>query len=148
MGQTSDQIETHIESKREDLKSNLQELEGRVKSATDWRHYFNQNPGMMIAAAFGGGVLLAAMMRKRRTWEPSSSVSSSTPVDAARSVQTRTKHEVLAKLDTIKSALVGVAATKFKGILSEVVPQFSEHLAQAEGQRKAQPDERERDSTH
>ena len=147
MGQTSDQIETHIESKREDLKSNLQELEGRVKSATDWRHYFNQNPGMMIAAAFGGGVLLSAMMRKRRTGGPSS-VSSSIPVDAVRSVQTGTKHEVLDKLDTIKSALVGVAATKFKGILSEVVPQFSEHLAQAEGQRGAQPDERERDSTH
>jgi hypothetical protein len=146
MGQTSDQIETHIENKREDLKSNLQELEGRVKSATDWRHYFKQNPGMMIAAAFGGGVLLSAIMRKRRTLEPSSSVS--VPVDAARSVQTGTKHEVFDKLDTIKSALVGVAATKFKGMLSEVVPQFSEHLAQAEGQRGAQPDKDERDSTH
>jgi hypothetical protein len=148
MGQTSDQIETHIENKREDLKANLQELEGRVKSATDWRHYFHQNPGMMIAAAFGGGVLLAAMMRKRRTWEPSSSVSSSRPVDAARSMQTRTKHEVIDKLDAIKSALVGVAATKIKGILGEVVPQFSDHLAEAEGQRGAQPGQRERDSTH
>lgn len=147
MGQTSDQIETHIENKREDLKSNLQELEGRVKSATDWRHYFKQYPGMMIAAAFGGGVLLSAMMRKRRTGELSSSVSSSIPVDAARSV-TGTKHEVLDKLDTIKSALVGVAATKFKGMLSEIVPQFSEHLAEAEGHRGAQPDEHERDSTH
>ena len=146
MGQTSDQIETHIESKREDLKSNLQELEGRVKSATDWRHYFSQNPAMMVAAAFGGGVLLSALMRKRRTSEPSSSVPSS--IDAARSVQTRTNHEVLDKLDAIKSALVGVAATKFKGILSEVVPQFSEHLVQAERQRGAQPDERELDSTH
>lgn len=148
MGQTTDQIETHIENKREDLKSNLQELEGRVKSATDWRHYFNQNPGMMIAAAFGGGVLLSAMMRKRRTGGPFPSVSSSTPVDAESSVQTRTKHEVLDKLDTIKTALVGVAATKFKGMLSQVVPGFSEHLAQTETQRGPQTDEHALDSTH
>ena len=51
MGQTSDQIETTSKASA-GLESNLQELEGRVKSATDWRHYFNQNPGMVIAAAF------------------------------------------------------------------------------------------------
>jgi uncharacterized protein (UPF0216 family) len=43
MGQTTDQIENHIENKREDLKSYLQELETRVKSATDWRHYFQSH---------------------------------------------------------------------------------------------------------
>ena len=145
MGQTTEQIETHIEDKRADLKSNLQELEGRLKSATDWRHYFKQNPGMMLAVAFGGGVLLSAMMRTRRTGVHASSVSS--PVDAARSVQSRTKHEVLGKVDAIKSALVGVAATKLKGMLSQVVPRFSEHVAEAERQR-AQPGEHERDSTH
>src|SRR6185312_16364482 len=37
MGQTSDEIETHIRSTREDLRANLDELEGRVKSAGDWR---------------------------------------------------------------------------------------------------------------
>ena len=65
MGQTTDQIESQIGSKREDLKSNLQELETRVKTATDWRHYFAQHTGTMIAAAFGGGVLLAAMLGGR-----------------------------------------------------------------------------------
>jgi hypothetical protein len=148
MGQTTEQIETHIENKREDLKSNLQELEGRVKSAIDWRHYFKQNAAMMLAAAFGGGLLLSAMTRTRRTGVHAPSVSSSTPVDAAPSVRSRTKHEVLDKVDAIKSALVGVAATKFKGMLGEAVPGFSEHLAEAERQRRAQPGERERDSTH
>jgi hypothetical protein len=64
MGQTTDQIESHIENKREDLKSNLQELESRVKSATDWRHYFHNHTGAMVAAAFGGGVLLSALVGK------------------------------------------------------------------------------------
>ena len=65
MGQTTDQIENQIENKREDLKSNLQELETRVKTATDWRHYFAEHTGTMIAAAFGGGVLLASMLGGR-----------------------------------------------------------------------------------
>jgi hypothetical protein len=144
MGQTTDQVETRIENTREDLKSNLQELEGRVRSATDWRHYVNQNPGVMIAAAFGGGVLLSALMKKRRR-APHTPLSSSARFGEARSLQSRTKQNVLEKLDTIKAALVGAAATKVKGMLSEVVPGFSEHLSEAEGERR---DERAREPTH
>jgi hypothetical protein len=70
MGQTTDQIENHIEHKREDLKSNLQELETRVNSATDWRHYFKEHTGMMIAAAFGGGILLSNVIGKRSVSNP------------------------------------------------------------------------------
>jgi hypothetical protein len=136
MGQRTDQIEDQIESRREDLKSNLQELETRVKSATDWRHYFRENTGMMIAAAIGGGVLLSTLMRQR---------SVSAPVRAAaegvRTATSGAKHEALKTFDTITSALVGAAATKFKGVLGDVVPGFSEHLAQTES-------ERSRDSTH
>jgi ElaB/YqjD/DUF883 family membrane-anchored ribosome-binding protein len=65
MGQTTDQIENHIEHKREDLKSNLQELKTRVKSAMDWRHYFREHTGTMIAAAFGVGILLSTVIGKR-----------------------------------------------------------------------------------
>lgn len=65
MGQTTDQIENHIESKREDLKSNLQELQNRVKSATDWRRYFREHTGTVLAVAFGGGMLVSRMIGKR-----------------------------------------------------------------------------------
>lgn len=133
MGQRTDQIENQIENKREDLKSNLQELETRVKTATDWRHYFVEHTGTMIAAAFGGGVLLASMLGGRSNRAlPSQAGGSSEP---ARPWRTGTKHEVLENLDSIKSALVGAAATKFKGILGEVVPGFTEHLAKAEADR-------------
>lgn len=139
MGQTTDQIENQIENKREDLKSNLQELETRVKTATDWRHYFSEHTGPMIAAAFGGGVLLASMLGGRSNRASlSQSGGSSEP---ARPWTRGTKHEVLENLDSIKSALVGAAATKFKGILGEVVPGFTEHLAKAEADRG-------RESTH
>ena len=137
MGQTTDQIENQIETKREDLKSNLQELESRVKTATDWRHYFAEHTGTMIAAAFGGGVLLAAMLGGR-----SNRASLSQPEGFTESPYRRgtgTKREVLENVASIKSALVGAAATRFKGILGEVVPGFSEHLAKAEADRGREP---------
>jgi len=66
MGETTDQIEQYIESKRADLGSNLQELEQKVKDAADWRQRFQANPWAFMGAAFGGGVLLAVMMGRRR----------------------------------------------------------------------------------
>ena len=62
MGQTATQIESHIESKRADLTSNLRELENRVRSATDWREQFQNRTGTFLGLAFGGGLLLAAMI--------------------------------------------------------------------------------------
>ncbi len=139
MGQTTDQIENQIENKREDLKSNLQELETRVKTATDWRHYFAEHTGTMIAAAFGGGVLLATMLGGRSNRASLRQAVGSS--ESARPWTSGTKHEVLENLDSIKSALVGAAATRFKGILGEVVPGFTEHLAKTEADRG-------RESTH
>jgi hypothetical protein len=136
MGQTTDQIENQIENRREDLKANLQELETRVKTATDWRHYFAEHTGTMIAAAFGGGVLLATMVRGRSNRASLGHAGSSEP---ARPWRAGTKHEVLENVDSIKSALVGAAATRFKGILGEVVPGFREHLAKVEADRGREP---------
>jgi hypothetical protein len=139
MGQTTDQIENQIENKREDLKSNLQELETRVKTATDWRHYFAEHTGTMIAAAFGGGVLLATMLGGRSNRASLRQAVGSS--ESARPWTSGTKHEVLENLDSIKSALVGAATTRFKSILGEVVPGFTEHLAKTEADRS-------REATH
>lgn len=65
MGKTTDEIATDIDQTREDLKSNLEELETRVKSATDWRSHFRKHPGALAVAAVVGGVLLSAMIGKR-----------------------------------------------------------------------------------
>ncbi|HKS55363.1 MAG TPA: hypothetical protein VJS12_08770 [Steroidobacteraceae bacterium] len=139
MGQTTDQIENQIETTRDDLKSNLRELETRVKSAADWRRYFAEHTGTMVAAAFGGGVLLAAMLGGRSNRTSAGQLGGSAA--AAHQWNKGTKHEVLENLDSIKSALVGTATTKFKSILGEMVPGFSEHLAKSEADRG-------RESTH
>jgi hypothetical protein len=137
MGQATDQIENQIENTREDLKSNLQELETRVKTAADWRHYFAEHPGAMIAAAFGGGVLLASIVGGRSNRASLSRAADST--QASSPWKRETKHEVLENLDSIKSALVGAATSKFKGILGEIVPGFTEHLAKTEADRGREP---------
>jgi hypothetical protein len=67
MGQTANQIEAHIESTREDLGSNLNELERKVKSVTDWKQHFQNNPMTMLGVAFGGGILLATTLGERKS---------------------------------------------------------------------------------
>ena len=62
MGQATSQIEAHIEDTRADLGSNLQELEQKVKSVTDWKQHFQKNPMTLLGVAFGGGILLATML--------------------------------------------------------------------------------------
>ena len=41
MGETSDQIERHIQETRNDLGDNFGELEDKVKTAVDWRAQFD-----------------------------------------------------------------------------------------------------------
>jgi hypothetical protein len=123
MGQTTDQIEHHIEQTRETLGSNLQELERKVKSATDWRQQFQERPMIMIGAAFGAGVLLATVVRGRRH--------NGEPHFASRQdfagTQTR-KPQGPDLWDNLKSALLGVAATRVKDYVSGMVPGFREEF--------------------
>jgi hypothetical protein len=53
MGETSDQIERHIQETRNDLSNNFNELEEKVKTVVDWRAQFEERPGMMLGLAFG-----------------------------------------------------------------------------------------------
>src|SRR5581483_11386176 len=100
MGQTTDQIESHIKNTREDLKSNLQELEAKVKTATDWRQYYRNHSGAMLAFAAGGGVLLSALLG--RATSAGTAGSASAPARPRQPAAPGAKHEVLETLDTIK----------------------------------------------
>jgi hypothetical protein len=65
MGEAANAIEREIEQERVELGRNLEELEHRVKEATDWRVQFSRHTGSMIALAFGGGLLLAVLAGAR-----------------------------------------------------------------------------------
>jgi len=57
---------SHIESQRNELGRNLNELETRVRRTTDWRAQFDRNPMLMMGVALGGGLLLGTMTASSR----------------------------------------------------------------------------------
>jgi hypothetical protein len=132
MGQTTHQIEAHIENTREDLGSHLQELEQKVKSVTDWKQHFQTSPMTMLGVAFGGGILLATMLggRKNQRGERGSGAESPAGTDLQ-------KHKALETWDNIKGALIGVAATRFKDFVGEVVPGFHEQFQRTQEKDQA-----------
>jgi hypothetical protein len=100
MGETTNEIENHIEETRSELNENLSELERKVKNAVDWRSQFEERPGTMLGLALGAGVVLSAILpmprRRRRdtydapsyrtaSWEPPSGYQSPGSRQAASS---------------------------------------------------------------
>jgi len=72
MDEKPDQIMNHIDTQRQELGRNLNELESRVKGATDWRMQFDKNPMLMMGVALGGGLLLGTMVGGKRSSNRSS----------------------------------------------------------------------------
>jgi hypothetical protein len=107
-------------------------LERKVKSVTDWKHYYAKSPMMMIGVAFGAGVLLAAMAgtksyRPRRRFVNSRNLEPQELVSGAE----RPTSKAMETWENIKGALVGVAATRVKDYVGEIVPGFQEHYERA-----------------
>jgi hypothetical protein len=134
MGQNSSEITRDIRQTRAELGSNLQELENKVKELADWREQFQKNPFLMIGLAVGGGLLLSSLGERRarvsygerwgseRNGGPGLSEMES---DRATRRQMRRASDTW---DTIKGALIGVAATRAQGFLRELVPGFAEEF--------------------
>jgi hypothetical protein len=138
MGQTTNQIEAHIENKREELGANLKEFEKKVKSVTDWKHHFETNAMTMLGVAFGGGVLMASMLSggKRRGGRRSSYNYTPPNTPEPHAGSDLQKNKALETWDNIKGALIGVAATRFKDFVGEVVPGFQEQFQKTEAKAK------------
>jgi hypothetical protein len=135
MGERSDQITREIEETRGDLGSNLQELETKVKDATDWRRQFQKSPLTMIGIAFGGGILLSRALggssnpsRRYRSRDDGHEKSSHRETAGTRYEMKK----AVDTWDTIKGALIGVAASKAKDFLRGAVPGFHEEYSKVE----------------
>jgi hypothetical protein len=120
MARTIDQIEERIAGSRHDLRSNLDELSQKVKSAVDWRQRVRSNPGAVLAIAFGGGLLLAAALGRTR--------GASTAVQVLPASVATGRSRVMKAWDDIQTALVGVLAQKASTTLADVVPGFKEQI--------------------
>ena len=105
MDQTVDQIEQRIERSRQGLRSNLNELGDRMKSAIDWRETFRRNPAATFAVAFIGGVLLASAVGRAEASQRQRRVSRHIAFNRVRS---GSQQRALRAWDEIKTALVGM----------------------------------------
>jgi len=146
MNQTTHEIKSHIEETRNDLGDNLDELEQKVKSATDWKQHFRSKPMMMLGVAFGGGILLAATLagsRRRRVRDYAATASGPGPYIKSP----KERHQALETWDNIKGALIGVAATRFTDYVDQLVPGFNKHYQSASEKAKAAQSPRDRENT-
>jgi hypothetical protein len=141
MAEQTDQLEKHIQSKRNELGQNLEELESKVKSAGDWHTYFERYPMTALGISLGGGILLAMLVGRSRTnrrrmvadnvgWQENQSRALAYP---ARPCGARDK--MAETVDTIKGALFGLATAKVQDILSDAIPGFREQYQKTERQK-------------
>jgi hypothetical protein len=122
MARTIDQIEGHIEDSRADLRSNLDELGEKVRSAVDWRQRFRSNPGAGLALAFASGLLLARLGSANRGGTASQSAGLSSGIPGTL------KSQPPGAWDEIKKALMGVLASKIGNTLADVLPGFKDRV--------------------
>jgi hypothetical protein len=124
MSKTTEQIEAHIHSAQNALRSNLDELENKVKSASDWRRIYARHPGAMAAAAFGAGALLA-LVSGRRSGSAGQTAPASEPrasADPPPSSGDRRPDGVVRQIwDPVKEALIGVAVVRATGFVQELL---------------------------
>jgi hypothetical protein len=66
LSETTRQIELNIDSARHELSAHLDELEQSVRSAIDWRRYYDRHTAKFLGFAFGAGLLLSLIGRRRR----------------------------------------------------------------------------------
>ena len=91
----------------------------------------------MLGVAFGGGILLATMLGGRKNRRGERGFPSHATGSEPHAGTEQQKHKALETWDNIKGALIGVAATRFKDFVGEIVPGFQEQFQGAEEKAKA-----------
>jgi hypothetical protein len=154
MDEKPDEIMNHIESQRDQLGRNLNELETRVKRTTDWRAQVDRNPMLAMGVALGGGLLLGSIVggghrSNRSTWSSSAAGKSYSSANLASSTSAAStfgagpssgkvsqyreqRRKASDTLDNIKAALIAFGTAKMKEFMSEALPGFHEHMQEAE----------------
>jgi hypothetical protein len=131
MDRATERLEQQIDRERAVLRSNLEQLEDRVKSIVDWRRHFRSSPALWIGCAFGGALLIA--LATARPVGGSRPLALRPETGDAGGHSAHRRREISLAWRTIESALIGVAATKLKDTLSHMLPGFREQLARRDG---------------
>lgn len=128
-------LKARIEAEQESLKDNFEEIEHKVKDALDWRIWYRNNTALALGGAAAGGLLLSLLLPRTSSVE-SQFLEDEEPEPGAR-VRTRSDSPSrLGKvLDTTVSAVLGVATEKLHDYMSQAIPGFGKHYAEAQRER-------------
>jgi len=133
MDRATDRIEQHLDQERQALRSNLEELEDRVRSVVDWRRQFRGNTAAFLGVAFGGGLLIGLMTARRAQAFAPLEYPRTRAGQPATPYREHRWPELSMAWRAIESALIGVAVAKLKDTLLNRLPGFREELARHEG---------------
>ena len=137
MGEKSNQIERQIQAERGQLGQNLNELQSKVQEVTDWRAQFEKRPMLMMGVAVGGGLLLASLTRRRSRSRRHFSEDRIDGTSEHRRGTELQKNKALETFDTIKGAMIGVAANTFQDFLGQIIPGFREQFQKTAQEKRA-----------
>jgi len=131
-------IKQHIDNEREELGRNLDEIEDRVKKATDLKTHFDRNTAWILGGAVAGGFLLSRVFHKSSgsdrgsRWERNATErNTSVPISRSPTHLSRLSET----LDNIFEGLVGVVSNKLHSFVADAVPGFGEEYDAIERQR-------------
>ena len=133
MAESSQEIVSRIEGTRQALEANFEELETRVKAATDWRHHYEQHALTWVGAALLGGAVLG-LSSARPSAHRSGLDSGATPRQ-----RSRMGSAFVGLLDDATGVLLGVAASKIQAVIADVVPGFREEFDRRHPAQRAGP---------
>jgi len=130
----TERIRQYIDSEREQLGRDLDEIEDRVKHATDFRAHFNKNTGLFLGAAVAGGFLMSLAFPKP---SPSGVEPKERAMGIAPPPRPVSKHvqRVSETLDNIFEGLVAVASDRLCLFVADAVPGFRAQYDAIERQR-------------
>ena len=135
MDEETVQIRQHIDAEREQLGRNLDEIEDRVKKATDIKHQFDRHTAWILGGAAAGGFLLSRAFRKSPTLAGSPGTDPDLGDRLSPRIQPRSWHvdRVYETFDNILEGLIAVASAKLTSFVADVVPGFKEQYDALEG---------------
>jgi len=134
---------SHIEDERRRLGQNIDEIEDRIKGATDLKGYFDRNTGIFLGSAVAAGVIVSVALRKRNQRRESleeedqlegmpmeerhtrnSIRSESSMREPVRRLADKHKERIMDTFDGIVDGLIGVAVGKIVSYIADAVPSF------------------------
>jgi hypothetical protein len=132
MGERPEQLKEHIDTARNELRQNVDQLQERFRDVMDWRVQFQKRPFACLALALGAGALLSVLIEQADSEDARYRYPDSPP-----RAYSRFKSDASNAWTNIRSALVGLGAMKMREALEQALPGFAQHYTEAKTKTEA-----------